>query len=133
MSTWCCAAGRMPVMEIVFLARKSHVEEDKLIRFETVWGLPAQGALLHTQESRATSNKPIITRAPACVPVRTHTQHTRNTHARTQHTHTHTHTHTRNTHTHTRNTHTRNTHSQPGVFANLKPYLLLATQEKLNL
>jgi len=35
--------GRMPVMEIVFLARKSHVEEDKLIRFETVWGLPAQG------------------------------------------------------------------------------------------
>ena len=35
--------GRMPVMEIVFLARKSHIEEDKLIQFESVWGLPAKG------------------------------------------------------------------------------------------
>jgi len=31
-------------MEIVFLARKSHAEADKLIQFETVWGLPAKGA-----------------------------------------------------------------------------------------
>jgi hypothetical protein len=37
-------AGRMPVMEIVFLARKVKVEQNKLIQFNTVWGLPAQGA-----------------------------------------------------------------------------------------
>jgi hypothetical protein len=33
----------MPVMEIVFLAHKKHVEQDRLIQFETVWGLPAKG------------------------------------------------------------------------------------------
>jgi hypothetical protein len=33
----------MPVIEIVFLARKVNVEQNKLIQFDTVWGLPAQG------------------------------------------------------------------------------------------
>lgn len=37
-------AGRLPVMEIVFLAQKTHVEPNKLIQFTSVWGLPAQGA-----------------------------------------------------------------------------------------
>lgn len=36
-------AGRMPVMEVVFLARKLHVERNKLIQFDTVWGMPAKG------------------------------------------------------------------------------------------
>lgn len=30
-------------MEIVLLARKHDVEQDKLIKFESVWGLPAKG------------------------------------------------------------------------------------------
>jgi len=33
----------MPVMEVVFLARKLHVERNKLIQFDTVWGMPAKG------------------------------------------------------------------------------------------
>lgn len=37
------AAGLLPVMEIVFLMEKTHVEQDKLIQFETVQGMPASG------------------------------------------------------------------------------------------
>lgn len=37
------AAGLLPVMEIVFLLEKTHVEQDKLIQFETVQGMPAAG------------------------------------------------------------------------------------------
>lgn len=39
-------AGRMPIMEIVFLAQRTRNEPNKLIQFETVWGLPAAGEQL---------------------------------------------------------------------------------------
>jgi len=35
--------GRLPIMEIVFLARKVEAEQDKYIKFESIWGMPAMG------------------------------------------------------------------------------------------
>jgi hypothetical protein len=37
-------AGKLPVMEIVFLARKDQVVQDKEISFSTMWGMPMAGA-----------------------------------------------------------------------------------------
>ncbi len=43
-------------MEIVFLARKTRVDKDKYIAFDTVWGLPAKGAPTAAAGSRRSSS-----------------------------------------------------------------------------
>ncbi|KAG1662149.1 hypothetical protein FOA52_011022 [Chlamydomonas sp. UWO 241] len=35
--------GQLPVLEVVFLLRKKHVEKDRLIVFDTAYGMPASG------------------------------------------------------------------------------------------
>eukprot|EP00195_Chlamydomonas_chlamydogama_P003447 CAMPEP_0202919418 /NCGR_PEP_ID=MMETSP1392-20130828/75775_1 /ASSEMBLY_ACC=CAM_ASM_000868 /TAXON_ID=225041 /ORGANISM="Chlamydomonas chlamydogama, Strain SAG 11-48b" /LENGTH=318 /DNA_ID=CAMNT_0049612769 /DNA_START=156 /DNA_END=1112 /DNA_ORIENTATION=- len=46
--------AQLPVMEIVFLAKRTHVEVNKRIKFETVWGLPAKGEVSFTEEGGKT-------------------------------------------------------------------------------
>ena len=36
-------AGMLPVMEIVFLLNRTEVQQDKLIRFQSIQGMPLQG------------------------------------------------------------------------------------------
>ena len=38
-------AGMLPVMEIVFLLNRTEVQQDKLIRFQSIQGMPLQGGL----------------------------------------------------------------------------------------
>jgi hypothetical protein len=64
-------AGYLPIMEIVFLAQKSYAEKDKMLCFESLWGMPAQGELrcTHWKQDCSLASSGIRMRASSGPPV----------------------------------------------------------------